>query len=320
MKNEIQATSSKLFIGFITYGESSFKYLPFFLESLFTQSYKDFSVVALDNSENFNKNSDYIIDKYPQIKLLKSDKNIGFARAYNKMIGEASKNGADYFLALNPDTLLEKDMLEKMLLFIEKNDSLGSLSPRVMSWDFKNKKKTDIIDTCGIELSSALSFSDIGQGEKYFEDRKIKILGPSGAVALYRMSALEKVSENGQYFDELMFMYKEDCDLAYRLYLAGFKSDCIKDAVVYHDRTAKKTGGLMDTFKTRRAKSRKIREWSFLNQHIIYFKYFQKQKVLDKLFVIWSILKIFVFVIIFEQFLLKQYLKLFKIRKKIKLY
>ena len=316
----LQVTSSKLVIGFITYGESSFKYLPFFLESLFAQSFENFSVIAFDNSENYNKNSDFIIDEYPQIKLIKSDENIGFARAYNKMINIASKEGVEFFMALNPDTTLEKKVIEKMLLLIEKDASLGSLSPRIMSWDFENNKKTDIVDTCGIELNNGLSFYDVGQGEKHSENGKIKILGPSGAAALYRMSALEKVSENGQYFDELMFMYKEDCDLAYRLFLAGYKSELVKEAVVYHDRTAKKSGGLMDTFKIRRAKSRKIREWSFLNQHIIYFKYFQKQKIQNKLFVIWNILKMFVFAIIFERFLLRQYLEIFRIRKNIKLY
>ena len=76
----------------------------------------------------------------------------------------------------------------------------------------------------------------------------------------------------------------------------------------------------MSAIKTRKSKSKKVREWSFLNQHIIYCKYFQRQKIADKIYIIIDFLKLFIFILFFERFLFKQYLKLFKIRKNIKTY
>jgi len=310
----LQVESYKLFVGFITYGDASFKYLPFFLESLDNQSFKDFSIIAFDNSENDNRNSDFLIDEYPRLKLIKSEKNIGFSRAYNKMIAVAEKSGAEYFMALNPDIVLDVDAISKMMKVMQEDKNIASLSPRIMSWDFENKKKTKIIDTCGIKLGKGLRFSDLGQGEESLDEKKINIIGPSGAAALYRIDALKKVSENNLFFDEKMFMYKEDCDLAYRLFLSGFKSRCVFDAIVYHDRTAKIIKGL-NILKERQSKSKKVREWSFLNQHIIYLKYWNKQKLTSKIIILYDVLKMFLFVLFFERFLLRQYKILLRIRR-----
>lgn len=119
-------------------------------------------------------------------------------------------------------------------------------------------------------MKPGLRFVDAGQGEPdkgQYDD--INILGPSGAAAMYRLEALEKAEQNGQYFDELMFMYKEDCDLAYRLKLAGYKSKCAPDAIIYHDRTARAKGeGNLKVFFNRGNKSQQIKKWSFLNQQI----------------------------------------------------
>ncbi|MFH1997848.1 MAG: hypothetical protein ABII94_04115, partial [Patescibacteria group bacterium] len=79
-----------LVVGFITYGELTAKYLPFFLNSLFAnlnELSNNFKVLAIDNSEQQdNQNIRYIKNNYSQISIEWAGKNIGFARAYNKMI------------------------------------------------------------------------------------------------------------------------------------------------------------------------------------------------------------------------------------------
>ena len=98
----------KLAIGFITYREQTAKYLPYFLPSLFKALAGDidYKIFCWDNSENDKSNIEFIVSNYPEIKIIKSEKNIGFAAAYNKMIDEAKKLGAEYFLVINPDTIL----------------------------------------------------------------------------------------------------------------------------------------------------------------------------------------------------------------------
>jgi GT2 family glycosyltransferase len=154
-----------------------------------------------------------------------------------------------------------------------------------------------------------LRFYDLGQGEK--DDKRFdffKIFGPSGAAGIFRLSALEKIKENNQYFDEQFFMYKEDCDLAYRLFLAGFKSALVPSAIMYHDRTASSAGrGLLRKIFNRSKKSRQIRSWSFRNQHLIFIKHWTKQNLFSQAIIILRVLAMGVFSLILEQYLLKEY-------------
>jgi len=188
-----------------------------------------------------------------------------------------------------------------------------------LKWDFANNKKTNIVDSYGIKLLPGLKFVDIGEAKKDDGNLDCEILGPSGGSAIYRLSALKKVSgqnEKVEYFDELMFMYKEDCDLAYRLFLAGFKSKCVLTSVIYHDRSG---GGIgesnLDVVLNRKNKSRQIKKWSFLNQQIIFAKYWKIQNFRNKLAIIWYEIKMLFFVLLFERYLLREFYQLYKIRQ-----
>lgn len=305
------------------YGKSTVKYLPYFLPSL-TADYADIAdnvkIIAFDNSESAdNENVKHIKNNYPEIEIMKAGENLGFGRAYNKTIKRAKELGSEYFLALNPDMILEKGAIAKMIEVLDSNKNLGSVYPKILKWDFENKKKTNIIDSRGVILKPGLKFINLGEGER--DDNFIgnDILGPAGTAAMYRMSALEKVKKGGEYFDELIFMYKEDCDLAYRLFLTGFKSKCIHNAVMHHARSAG-AGGESDIkiALNRKNKNKQVKKWSFLSQQIIFVKYWRLQNLKNKLAIIWYEFKMLIFILLFEQYLLKEFVNLWKIRSKIK--
>lgn len=308
--------NTKLTIGFITYGKSTSAYLPYFLDSLFKQSYADFKILAVDCTDYGNKSNLEILNKYPQINVIQKGKNLGFAKSYNLMINEAVRNGAEYFLAINPDMILDNRAVEKMFDVIITDDRLASVAPKIYKWNFKENERTNVIDSFGIKLKSGLRFFDIGQGK--FDNGqflKAKIFGASGAAAMYRVKALEKVKFDNQYFDELMFMYKEDCDLAYRLFLVGYKSKLAVNAKIYHDRTAGAIGeNKILIALNRKNKSRQIKKWSLLHHLIIIKKFWKIQNCINKIAIIWYILLMFIFSLIFEQYLLKEFFKIFNIK------
>ncbi len=311
----------KLVIGFIVYGKLTSKYLPYFLSSLKEQTFKDFKILAVDNNDEANNdNSRYLKINFPEIELSWPGKNLGFAAAYNLMIGQAISGGAEYFLMFNPDMLLEKDSIEKMVNAMEHDDKLASVSPKVLKWNFKENKKTNLIDTCGIVMKPGLKFVDLGQNQInrcQFDDSKI--LGPSGCAAMYRLSILERVKENGQYFDERFFMYKEDCDLAYRLYLAGYESKLVPTAMVYHDRSASGHGeGDLAVAFNRKNKSRGVKKWSFQGQQILFKKYWHNQNWHNKLAIIWYEFKMIIFILLFERYLFSELINAWKLNKQYK--
>ncbi len=327
----------KLIIGFITYGKSTARYLPYFLSGLENQIFKDFKILVIDNSEaKDNDNAEYIKKNYPEIEIEWPGSNIGFAKAYNRMINRAIEMNAKYFLVINPDIILEPDAILKLVNAMDNNDKIGSVCPKIRQFHLTPQppllnrrggkggevKKTNIIDSCGIQLKAGLRFIDIGQGQvDKGQFDKVEIIGPSGAAAMYRISALQKVKQDGQYFNEAMFMYKEDCDLAYRLFLANFKSKCVTKAIIYHDRTAEARGESdLQVALNRRRKSRQVKKWSYLNQQIIFIKYWHWQNWQNKVAIIWREIKMLVFILLFEQYLLGQFKELWRIRKKIKIY
>jgi GT2 family glycosyltransferase len=308
----------KLVVGFLTYNDSSAKYLADFLPSLKKAldflSPQDYRVLVFDNSDLDNQLNRLAIESFNIscpgfLEYIQAEGNLGFSRAYNILIHSALRLGSEYFLVINPDTLLEKETISELVFALDKNNELSSASPKIRRWDFAANTKTKEIDSCGLILKSGLRFQDLGQGQE--DDKRFdsfSILGPSGAAGLFRLSALEKIKENEQYFDERFFMYKEDCDLAYRLYVSGAKSALVPSAIMYHDRTAASSGeGLVNKALDRRKKSRQIRIWSFRNQHLIFVKHWSKQNFASKIIIIFRVLIIGIFSLILEQFLLKEY-------------
>lgn len=312
----------KLVVGFLTYNDSSAKYLADFLPSLknalsFLEP-SDYKVLAFDNSDKGNDLNHSALKAFGDnnnnfLECLSAAGNLGFSRAYNILIRSAIRSDAEYFFIVNPDTFLEKDTISELVLALDKDGELASVSPKIRRWDFAANTKTRIVDSCGLVLKSGLRFSDLGQGEK--DDKRFDsahILGPSGSAGLFRLSTLEAIKENDQYFDERFFMYKEDCDLAYRLYLIKAKSALVPSATMYHDRTAASSGeGVAKKIRDRRKKSRQIRSWSFRNQHLIFVKHWSVQSLISKIIIVLQVFVFGVFSLILEQFLLKEYKKIF---------
>lgn len=314
----------KIAVGFITYNNDSAKYLPYFLDSLFKalSSFKkeDILILVRDNSDNpDNENQGYIKEFSSKTEIVIDFKwsggNIGFSKSYNEMIAAAISWGADSFLMINPDTILKEDSIFKLNQLLFSDDSIASVSPKILRWDFVAKKLTTTIDSCGLLVLPGLRFFDLGQGENDSDQfTGAEILGPSGAAALYKTKSLLDIKDDFGFLDSRMFMYKEDCDLAYRLFLKGFKSIFVSEAIIYHDRTAAVSGkGFLSTFKNRKKKSKLVRSWSFVNQHLLYIKFWGKESLISKIRIFFTVILTFFYVLFFERFLLKNYNSVFKL-------
>jgi GT2 family glycosyltransferase len=203
--------------------------------------------------------------------------NLGFGAAYNKMINQARDWGADYFLVVNPDTYWGEESIVKLLSALEFDGDLGSVAPKVYVWDFAGEVATKIIDTCGIVKAPGLRFYDLGQGQIDKGQLDVAVIeGPSGCAAMLRLKALEAIQQGNEYFDELMFMYKEDCDLVYRLRLAGWGAELVSDAYVWHDRSASGLGhGWRAWWRAWRGQTPAVQRWSFHNQLILFYKFWR---------------------------------------------
>src|SRR5262249_30146366 len=90
-----------------------------------------FEVIVVDNASSSN-NVDGLADDFPNIVLIKSSENLGFARANN--LGARNANG-DFILFLNPDTELIEPALELLVEQIKSCPIAGALGCRLLNAD-----------------------------------------------------------------------------------------------------------------------------------------------------------------------------------------
>jgi len=272
-------------VGFILY--ESRKYLPRFLESVKRQDYRNVQLYALDNNANAdNEDVAYIRAHYPDVTIQRVTQNTGFAKGHNYLMRQAVQDKAEFYTALNCDVELESNVISEVVGSMLKDPKAGAAICKLKKWNFAlvdTDGKTNFIDSAGLAISREHRFTNRGEGEidhgQY--DKEEEVFGVSGTVGMYRISALEDVAflnERGEreYFDELMFMYKEDVDLAYRLQWAGWKALYVPRAVAYHDRALTASGagnGLVGIIRGRIGRNKQTKAWSWLNHHIILFKY-----------------------------------------------
>jgi GT2 family glycosyltransferase len=259
------------------------KYIEECLNSIYNQLYKDYLLLIIDNGsvdETVKIIENHFVPLLgDRIRFLKNKDNLGFAKAHNQAI---LWTDSDYILALNQDVILEPDFFRQTVDFLDTHKDAGSLSAKVLKWQFisnedlKKSKKSVIIDSLGLKLFKNHKVVEVGAGQKDQQKyNKIKeIFGPSAACPVYRRKALEDIRYNDEYFDNDFFSYKEDIDLAYRLKWRAWKSYYLPQAVAYHDRTAqnsKKAKG-WKIIKFRKTKTRFVNYHSYKNHLFVLIK------------------------------------------------
>lgn len=254
------------------------EYMATLLPSLQAQTLADWELWVLDNASSDTTVAQ--IEKSKQntaqsIYIIKEKENIGFAPAHVTLFEQTK---SDYVLVLNQDTLLEPDMLEKLVTHLDAHPNVSSVSPRLMR--LENGQKTNYIDSLGVAIKRSRQVVDRKAGEVWSGTMVAgaveTVFGVSGAIALYRRSALEKVG----FFDPSYFAYKEDVDLAWRLVLAGFSNCVVINAVAYHARSVR-TG-------SKKTQSSAVRYYSYKNHLATVYKNEQCANFLiDFLFILW---------------------------------
>ncbi|MFA5359663.1 MAG: glycosyltransferase family 2 protein [Patescibacteria group bacterium] len=211
-------------------GDYAKKYSPELLPSLRTQNcIYEIKIFIYDNATS-EESTRYLKEIVPEAEIIRNKDNDGFAKGNNDVIKKALEQGFDYIALFNMDTVLEQDCLRKMVEAIESEKKIGAVQARLMLYENKNK-----INSLGnITHFLGFGYSD-GYGEEYKSPQPpllkgVEICYPSGAAVLFKREALEKVG----LFDEEFWMYNEDQDLGWRIWLAGFKCVLAPEAVVYH--------------------------------------------------------------------------------------
>lgn len=205
--------------------------VKYYLEQCLCSVYKavdnlQAEVLVVDNAST-DGSEIYLTGRFPQLTYIQNKTNIGFARANNQAIRQAT---GEYVLLLNPDTLLSEDMLERAVRFMDDHPRAGAAGAKMLTSDgsFLPESKRGyptLTATFGKLTGLGRLFPrSKGLGGYYCNGldpdavHQVEVL--AGAFMLLRASALEKTG----LLDEDFFMYGEDIDLSCRMVEAGYEN------------------------------------------------------------------------------------------------
>lgn len=206
------------------------------IKSLEEIDYDNFDIIVVDNNSPDDSYEVLKRELGEKHTLIKAEDNGGFAKGNNLGVRHALKNGSDFVLLLNNDTLVEKDFLTEIMRCYETHEKVGIVSCKILY-----ESRRDLIWFGGGELNLKRFYgAHYGEGEKDSNkfDQEKEITFATGCVMLVPRQVIEKVG----YLPEEYFMYYEDADYCLRVQEEGYKIYYCPKARVYHKVSAS-TGG-----------------------------------------------------------------------------
>jgi GT2 family glycosyltransferase len=205
----------------------------------------------------------------PDIRVVPSAVNLGFGRAVNLGVRTSL---ATTIVLLNNDMVAEPQFIERVLTVAEARGGQAAGALQLQS--------DGTIDTLGVMVDTALTAYDVGHGKSPREAATLAPLaiGPSGGACAFPRDRFLAVGG----YDERIFAYLEDVDLALRLHAAGVRFAVAVNARVWHRHSATLGSGssakneLMGwsrgyvLWKYRAALSRRARLRGYVTDAIVY--------------------------------------------------
>ncbi len=216
------------------------------LPALIQQTYRKFDIIVVDNNSNDNSVA-WLEQHYPQVTIIKNDRNLGFSAAVNQGIRRSS---ATYVVTLNNDVVVDVDWLENLVTTAEADSALGMCASKMVFWH-----QPSMINSSGICVDRAgiVWDRDGGKVDATSANETAAVFGPCAGAALYRRMMLDEIG----LFDEAYFAYFEDVDLAWRARAAGWGCAYVETARVRHHHSATSVNG--SHFKTIQLGKNKVR-------------------------------------------------------------
>jgi GT2 family glycosyltransferase len=175
-------------------------------------------------------------ERYPQVKLLAQQQNVGFTGGNN--IGLAEAEGR-YLLLLNPDTKVLGDSLPRMIAYLDQNPDVGIVGPQTLNEDGSTQSTRRRFPTFWIGLfestwlqpfapKSLLDYYYVTDGVP--PNATLDVDWVQGSALMLRCEVYEQIGG----LDDGYFMYSEELDWCKRAKQAGWRVVFLGDVQIIH--------------------------------------------------------------------------------------
>lgn len=244
-----------------------------------------YEIIIVDNASSDSSSLEIlkIKNKISNLKIILNKENAGFSKANNQGIKISQKSR--YVLFLNPDTIVQKNTIEEMVSFMDKNKDVGASTCRLI---MPNGQIDDAshrgFPTPWNSFSHFMGLAKVFPKSRIFSGynlgwmnmekiHEIDVL--AGAFMLVRREA----GEEAKWWDEDYFFYGEDIDFCYMLKQKGWKIYYVPIVSITHYKGV--SGGIKSVSKEISTASletkKRATQWRFKAMKIFYNKHYRQK-------------------------------------------
>ncbi len=216
---------------FVIVGWNNLSLIDECIKSITEQTYQPISIIYVDN-DSHDGSSSHVKQKYPTAEVIDSGENLGFAKGNNLGIKKALENqDVGYIALLNTDARIANNWTETIVHFAERKPKGASY--QTITLDYYDRA---VIDSTHIYIAHSGQATQGSWRRPIIDGNDIapkKVFGCNAAAVIYSRAFIES-QPFGQLFDEKMFMYLEDVDVAARATVMGWDNYVVPGSRAYH--------------------------------------------------------------------------------------
>lgn len=198
------------------------------IESVLNMTYSNFDIVVVDNNSH-DGSADAVAERFPDIALIRNDKNYGAIEGKNIGLEKAVEMGAEFVFALDNDLIADPECLSELVQVFRDEPEAGIVAAKIYDLD-----QPDVILAAGTKIDYTQNIvRQYGKGEKDIGQHET--ITEVHAVGAGHMLVKREVFLKVGYLDTLFLGYGyEDVDFGVQTWKAGFKVLYCPKAKVWH--------------------------------------------------------------------------------------
>lgn len=202
-----------------------------FLPSVIACTPKETADIIVADNGSTDASIAMLEEKFPEIKIIRLDRNYGFAEGYNRALESV---GHTYTVLLNSDVEVTPGWLDAPLAALDASPDIAGVQPKIRAYRQKDSFEYagaagGFMDRYGYPYCRGRVLHIVEKDHGQY-DQPADLLWATGACLFVR-TALYKEAGG---LDAGFFAHQEEIDLCWRLRSRGYRLVCTPSSVVYH--------------------------------------------------------------------------------------
>jgi GT2 family glycosyltransferase len=197
------------------------------VESCLKITYGAFMVVIVDN-DSADGSEKILRERFPELEIVQTGGNLGYAGGNNVGIRHALEKGADYIWLLNNDTVVDPAVLDELVAVAGQDAGIGMLGPKILL--HSRPQHLNCIGSTINLLTGRPRLLALGEKDDGRFDQISDMDTLSGCSLLVRKEVVDRVG----LLDDRFFLFYEETDWILRAKRAGYRMVYVPKARIWH--------------------------------------------------------------------------------------